>query len=43
MNKNNNVPAELKMMQELNPNAVDGVDALLEYVQRAGCSRLTRS
>ena len=36
MNKNNNVPAELKMMQELNPNAVDGVDALLEYVQRAG-------
>ena len=23
------------MMQELNPNAVDGVDTLLDYVQRA--------
>ena len=36
MNNNNNVPAELRMMQELNPNAVDGVNALLDYVQRAG-------
>ena len=36
MDKSNNLPAELKMMQELNPNAVDGVDALLDYVQRAG-------
>ena len=36
MNNNNNMPAELRMMQELDPNAVDGVDTLLEYVQRAG-------
>jgi len=38
MSNNDNMPAELRMMQDLNPNAVDGVDALLEYVQLAGGS-----
>ena len=36
MKHNNNVPAELKLMQELNPNEVNGVDELLDYIQRAG-------